>query len=167
MVSAFLASPAGRELPVESRLLAMLALEPKAAALALVRLLPEISRPLDEEEVRVLAAQADVPEVAAALERLRHAAIDRHLEWCDRLAEMLTISLKTAAGGRPLAERLTAFIAEYPQAADTTSGLDEAAAYRRWLALIRLRLEAARQQRPERLAQELPAAAGAARSVTP
>ena len=31
----------------------------------------------------------------------------------------------------------------------------------------RLRLEAARQQRPERLAQELPAAAGAARSVTP
>jgi hypothetical protein len=30
-----------------------------------------------------------------------------------------------------------------------------------------LRLEAARQQRPERLAQELPAAAGAARSVTP
>ena len=85
---------------------------------------------------------ADV--TAAALERLRHAAIDRHLEWCDRLAEMLTISLKTAAGGRPLAERLTAFIAEHPQAADTTSGLDEAAAYRRWLALIRLRLEAAR-----------------------
>jgi len=31
----------------------------------------------------------------------------------------------------------------------------------------RLRLEASRQQRPERLAQELPAAAGAARSVTP
>ncbi|MFM9197285.1 MAG: hypothetical protein ACKOWG_16420 [Planctomycetia bacterium] len=31
----------------------------------------------------------------------------------------------------------------------------------------RLRLEAARQQRPERLAQELPATAGPARSVTP
>jgi hypothetical protein len=31
----------------------------------------------------------------------------------------------------------------------------------------RMRLEAARQQRPERLAQELPATAGAARSVTP
>ena len=31
----------------------------------------------------------------------------------------------------------------------------------------RLRLEAARQQRPERLAQELPAAAHAARSLTP
>ena len=31
----------------------------------------------------------------------------------------------------------------------------------------RLRLEEARQQRPERLAQELPATAGAARSVTP
>jgi hypothetical protein len=31
----------------------------------------------------------------------------------------------------------------------------------------RLRLEAARQQRPERLAQDLPATAGAARSITP
>ena len=31
----------------------------------------------------------------------------------------------------------------------------------------RLRLEEARQQRPERLAQELPATAGGARSVTP
>ena len=31
----------------------------------------------------------------------------------------------------------------------------------------RLRLEAARQQRPERLAQELPATAGPARSLTP
>ena len=31
----------------------------------------------------------------------------------------------------------------------------------------RLRLEAARQQRPERLAQELPATARAARSLTP
>jgi hypothetical protein len=31
----------------------------------------------------------------------------------------------------------------------------------------RLRLEEARQQRPERLARELPATAGAARSVTP
>ena len=39
-----------------------------------------------------------------------------------------------------------------------------------WAAALRndrLRLEAARQQRPERLAQELPAAAGVARSVTP
>jgi len=31
----------------------------------------------------------------------------------------------------------------------------------------RLRLEAARQQRPERLAQELPATAGSDRSLTP
>ena len=85
---------------------------------------------------------ADV--TAAALERLRRAAIDRHLEWCDRLADMLTISLKAAAGGRPLAERLAEFIAVHPEVADTTSSLDEAAVYRRWLALIRLRLDAAR-----------------------
>jgi putative heme-binding domain-containing protein len=69
-VAAFLESPAGGELPVENRLLASLALEPKAAALKLVKLLPEIKRPLDVQEVRALAAQADVPEVAAALERL-------------------------------------------------------------------------------------------------
>jgi len=69
-VAAFLGSPAGRELPVENRTLATLALEPKAAAVMLVDLLPEINRPLDAEEVRTLAAQADVPEVAAALERL-------------------------------------------------------------------------------------------------
>ncbi|MEI6240252.1 MAG: family 16 glycoside hydrolase [Planctomycetia bacterium] len=69
-VAACLDSPAGRSLPVENRLLATLTLEPQAAAAALVKLLPEIQRPLDAEEIRTLAAQADVPEVAAALERL-------------------------------------------------------------------------------------------------
>jgi putative membrane-bound dehydrogenase-like protein len=72
-VAAFLDSPAGRALPVENRMLAALALEPKAAALAVVKLLPEIARPLDAEEVRTLATQGDVPEVAVALER---AALD-------------------------------------------------------------------------------------------
>ena len=68
-VAAFLDSPAGRAFPMENRIVAALALDPKAAALALMKLLPEIKRPLDAEEVRTLAAQADVPEVAAALER--------------------------------------------------------------------------------------------------
>jgi putative heme-binding domain-containing protein len=69
-VAALLASPAGRDLPIDDRLLAMLALEPEAAAVSLVSLLPEINRPLDTGEVRVLAAQANLPEVVAALERL-------------------------------------------------------------------------------------------------
>jgi putative heme-binding domain-containing protein len=69
-VAAFLDSPAGRALPLDNRLLATLALEPQAAALAVVNLLPEMQRPLDVQEVRVLAAQAEVPAVARALERL-------------------------------------------------------------------------------------------------
>jgi putative heme-binding domain-containing protein len=69
-VAAFLASPAGRAMPIANRLLATLALEPEAAARALVSLLPEIQQPLTPAEVRVLAAEVDLPEVAAALERL-------------------------------------------------------------------------------------------------
>jgi putative heme-binding domain-containing protein len=69
-VAAYLSSPVGREMPIANRLLATLALQPQAAAVSLASLLPEIGRPLDNEEVRTLAAQADVPEVAAALERL-------------------------------------------------------------------------------------------------
>jgi putative heme-binding domain-containing protein len=69
-VAAFLDSPAGRGLPVENRLLAMLALEPEAAARALVGLLPDLGRPPNAEEVRLLAGQARLPEVATALERL-------------------------------------------------------------------------------------------------
>jgi putative heme-binding domain-containing protein len=69
-VAAFLDSPAGRGLPVENRLLAMLALEPEAAARALVGLLPDLGRPPDAEEIRLLAGQVRLPEVAAALERL-------------------------------------------------------------------------------------------------
>lgn len=69
-VAAFLDSPAGCAMPIGNRLLATLALEPKAAALALVKLLPEAARPLDGEELRVLARQAEVPEVGAAVRRL-------------------------------------------------------------------------------------------------
>ena len=69
-VAAFLDSPAGRGLPVENRLLAMLALEPEAAARALVGLLPDLGRPPDAEEIRLLAGQARLPDVAAALERI-------------------------------------------------------------------------------------------------
>jgi putative heme-binding domain-containing protein len=76
-VAAFLASPESRSIPIENRLLATLALEPRAAAIALAAMLPDIQRPIDAEEIRILASQADVPEVAAGLERLATAPASR------------------------------------------------------------------------------------------
>jgi phosphoenolpyruvate carboxylase len=85
---------------------------------------------------------ADV--TAATLERLRHAAIDQHVEWCDDLADMLTISLDATAGGRPLAERLGVLIDRYPEVKPSIERFDPRLVYRRWLAMIRLRLAASR-----------------------
>jgi len=76
-VAAFLDSPAGRTLPIENRLIATLALAPKAAAPAFAKLVAEVGRPLDAEELRVLASQAEVPEVGAAVRRLALAPVSR------------------------------------------------------------------------------------------
>jgi putative heme-binding domain-containing protein len=70
LVADFLDSPAGRALPVENRLLATLVRDPETAATAIAGMIPLIGRPLDEEEIRVLAAEPDIPVVATALERL-------------------------------------------------------------------------------------------------
>ncbi len=86
---------------------------------------------------------ADV--TAATLLRLRQAAIDGHLEWCRRLGDLLTISLRSATGGRPLAERLAALVADHPELAAAVEPFEEHAIYRRWLAMIRTRLEGARR----------------------
>ncbi|NBX31071.1 hypothetical protein EBR04_11630, partial [bacterium] len=67
LVATFLDSPAGKALPLENRILATLALEPQAAARGLVALVGNLGRPLDQEEVLVLASQADLPEVAGVL----------------------------------------------------------------------------------------------------
>jgi phosphoenolpyruvate carboxylase len=85
---------------------------------------------------------ADV--TAATLLRLRQAAIDQQLEWCERLGEMLTISLRAASGGRPLADRLAELVAAHEPLAAALAPWHEHLIYRRWLAMIRLRLEAAR-----------------------
>jgi putative heme-binding domain-containing protein len=76
-VAAFLESPRGQALPVENRLLATLALEPRTAAMVLAGLLPEITRPLDAQEVHVLADHVDVAEVASALERIARDPVSR------------------------------------------------------------------------------------------
>jgi putative heme-binding domain-containing protein len=127
-VAAFLASPAGRELPVENRLLATLALEPKAAAVGLVKLLPEIKRPLDVQEVRALAVQADVPEVAAALERL---AVDP----ASRAATLRSLlSFRTSLtnpGIEPVVAKATgAILGEGAKGRDIAVGLELAGAYK-------------------------------------
>ena len=69
-IAAFLDSPAGRAVPAENRLLASLALDPAKAAASVLEILPDLSRPPDAEEVRLLATQARSPKVAAGLERL-------------------------------------------------------------------------------------------------
>jgi putative heme-binding domain-containing protein len=69
LVAAFFETPTGKAFPVESRVLAALALAPPSAARRLVALAGELDRPFDQEEVRLLASQADLPDVAAALEK--------------------------------------------------------------------------------------------------
>jgi len=127
-VTAFLDSPAGRALPLDNRLLATLALEPQAAALALVNLLPEMQRPLDVQEVRVLAAQAEVPAVAAALERLA-------LDPASRAATLRALlSFRTSVmnpGIQSIVAKATAAIlGEGVKSPDAALGIELAGAYK-------------------------------------
>jgi len=82
---------------------------------------------------------------AATLARLRQAAIDAHLGWCHRLSDLLTISLRAAGGGRPLAERLTTLEAASPGLAAALAPVAPHEIYRRWIEMIRHRLEGARR----------------------
>lgn len=127
-VAAFLASPAGRALPVETRLLATLVIEPKAAALELVKLLPEIKRPLDVQEVRALAAQADVPEVAAALERL---TLDPTLRVATLRSLLAFRTSLTSPGIESVVAKATgAILGEGATGRDVDLGLELAGAYK-------------------------------------
>lgn len=66
----FLDSPLAQGIPIETRALAILALPGAEAAAKLVRLLPELGRPLRDEEYRVLAEHVREPSVAGFVERL-------------------------------------------------------------------------------------------------
>ena len=85
---------------------------------------------------------ADVTE--RTLLRLRAAAIDRHLDWCDRLHDLLTISLHAARGAGPLVERLDALATAWPDLATVLEPLAPHETYRRWIRMIRFRLERSR-----------------------
>jgi putative membrane-bound dehydrogenase-like protein len=70
IVSAFLETETAKSLHVESRLLATLALEPKASATRVARLLPQLTRPPSEEEILRLAQFPEDPGVSEALQTL-------------------------------------------------------------------------------------------------
>ena len=127
-VAAFLDSPAGRTLPIENRLLATLALPPRAAAPALVKLLPEMARPLDDEELRVLASQAEVPEVGAAVRRLALDPASR----AATLRGLLAWRTSLASGGiEPIvAEATPALVIPGATAGDVRLALELAGAFR-------------------------------------
>ena len=127
-VAAFLDSPAGQALPVENRALATLALEPKAAATRIVRLLPELGRPLDDEEIRTLALQAEAPEVAAALEQ---AALDLKTRSAT-LRALLTFrtSLPVAVVDPIVARATVALLTNNPVGSDRVLALELAGAFK-------------------------------------
>ena len=85
---------------------------------------------------------ADV--TAQTLRRLRAAAIDQHLAWCGRLHELLTISQHATAGGGVLLERLAERAGRIPDLAAALEPLAPHEAYRRWIRMIRFRLERSR-----------------------
>ena len=76
--------------------------------------------------------------------RLREAAIDRHLDWCQRLAEQLTISLRSSGGAQPLAARLAELSARWPELAVILRDAAPNEAYRCWIRMLRYRLEQSR-----------------------
>jgi putative heme-binding domain-containing protein len=87
LVARVLSSPAGQAMPLENRLLATLALDPPTAARKLMGLMGWLKRSPNEEEVRLLAVQAGLPEAASALEtfatnpRTRGATLDALLRF--------------------------------------------------------------------------------------
>ncbi len=66
-VAKFLDSDTAKDLPVEARLLASLALEPKASAARVAKLLPQLQRAPGQEEVLRLAQFPDEPGVGEAI----------------------------------------------------------------------------------------------------
>ena len=85
---------------------------------------------------------ADVTE--RTLVRLRQGAVDRHLDWCSQLHDLLTISSRAAPGSRPLADRLESLASAWPDLATALEPLAPHETYRRWIRMIRFRLECSR-----------------------
>lgn len=106
VVAKFLDSDAAAKLPVEARVLASLALEPKASASRVAKLLPQLDRAPNDEELLRLAqfpAEAGVGEALQALltnEKSRAAVAGKLLAQRTKLdAKQIAPLLETAARG--------------------------------------------------------------------
>ena len=125
--AALLASPEGRALPLENRILATLALGGKDAAIGLARLTPELTRSLADDEVRILAAHFTEPAVRDALSQSLAAASTR----APVLRALLT--LRTSLDTTPLNTALTSAaraLLTSSDPADTTLGAQVAGAFK-------------------------------------
>lgn len=100
-VAMYLQSPAGMAQPLENRVLASLALEGPTAAGELAKLIPQLDRQLNDEEIRVLASHA---EDAAVADALRH-AIEQHATRKSTLDALLKI--RTSIDVEEIAKILT------------------------------------------------------------
>jgi len=115
-VSAWLETEQAKSLPIENRLLATLALEPKMSASRVAQLLPQLSRPPGQEEVLRLAQFLDEPGVADALTALLKSVTTR-----TAVLEAL-LKVRTRLDAAKLTPLLT------PIAGDLLAGSDENAA---------------------------------------
>ena len=85
----------------------------------------------------------------ATLHRMREEAVDRHLDQCDRLHDLLSASEELSGGSRPLGARLSALAGEYAGLGAALESIAPHEIYRRWVRMIRFRLEASRRVRLE------------------
>jgi hypothetical protein len=124
---ALLATPAGRALPVENRVLATLALGGREAAAGLAALTGELARPLATEEVRVLAAHFGEPAVRAVLSAALAGEPTR------RPVLRALLAVRTGIDPAPLAADLAAAagpLLAAPGAEDVQLGAEVAGAFR-------------------------------------
>ncbi|HWL07481.1 MAG TPA: family 16 glycoside hydrolase [Planctomicrobium sp.] len=77
-VTAFLQSPQGNAIPVEVRLFAFVSLGGRSGAVGIARSLPELKRSLEDEEIRVLTAHLQQPEVNKVMQNALRDPLTSH-----------------------------------------------------------------------------------------
>ena len=78
------------------------------------------------------------------LRRLRAAAINRHLRRCHEMRAVLAASTRQSDGPGPLLERLETITRQFPNLEEPVDAVSENEVPRRWLSVLRGRLEATR-----------------------
>ena len=126
-VTQFLDEPEPAKLPIESRLLASLALEPKASASRVAQLLPKLTRPPGQEEVLRLVQFLDEPGVGDAVK----AALGNPAISASVLESLLAVRSRIdAAKLTPLLADAAAALLAKPDAASLDLGVKLAGAFK-------------------------------------